>query len=670
MPLVDSATGRVVRELSVNELRERASYMRGLNLIALCAAGSGHSGGTLGVMDIAAALYLRIARHDPRHPEWPDRDRIVWSAGHKAPALYTALAVSGYYPEKEVVRLRQLDSPFQGHPHRLDLPGVEFTTGSLGQGLSLGVGSALAARLNDRDYRVFVICSDGEQQEGSIWEAAMSAAHHQLGNLIAVIDCNRLQIDGPIVEVMNIEPLADKYRAFGWNVLNADGHDIADLVENLEGARCQALAGKPIAVICHTNKGRGVSFMENEVGWHGKPPNRKELELALAELGATDKFNVDDLLAYAVESEKQVEVRLTDAQPRFSRNYWWNAGENMRVEMKPTRAGFGQALDKFGDDPRIVCIGADISDSICISDFYKNHPERKPRFISAGIAEQNATGIVAGLAREGKIPVFGTYGVFASARNLDQLRISVCYANLNVLIVGAHGGISVGPDGATHQELEAMFQITGLPNMHMGVPCDIVETEKMTRALLLDVVGPKYLRFAREATPIITDESTPFRFGEGLIFRFRHEADHFARAFECHPASEYRSEGEDITIISCGPETTEAMRAAWILRTDLDLETRVLHLHTVKPLDEQAIRRAAEETGGVVTAEEHQVGGLGNRVAGVIAQRVRLRGKSLKFAMIGVPDRFGQSGRPWQLIRKLGLTAEHIAAQVKVMLGV
>ena len=215
-----------------------------------------------------------------------------------------------------------------------------------------------------------------------------------------------------------------------------------------------------------------------------------------------------------------------------------------------------------------------------------------------------------------------------------------------------------------------MFQITGLPNMHMGVPCDAVETEKMTRALLFDVVGPKYLRFAREATPIVTDEGTPFRFGDGLIFRFRAKADRFAEAFESYPAGEYQREREAVTIISCGPETAEAMRAAYILRSDLDIETRVLHLHTVKPLDEQAILRAACETGAIVTAEEHQVGGLGNRVAAVIARSAQSRVLPVRFAMVGVPDRFGQSGRPWQLIKKFGLTAEHIAAQVKVMLEV
>jgi transketolase len=669
MPLIDSDTGKTIRDYSIDELVGLAAYMRALNLIALCAAGSGHSGGTLSVMDIAAALYLKVARHDPGRPEWPDRDRIIWSAGHKAPALYTALAVSGYFDEKELVRLRKLDSPFQGHPHRLDLPGVEFSTGSLGQGLSLGVGAALSARLDSCSSHVFVICSDGEQQEGSIWEAVMSAAHHGLGNLTAIVDFNRLQIDGPVTEVMNIEPLADKYRAFGWDVDDVDGHDLSNLVAKLTAAKERTPNSRPRVLICHTVKGRGVSFMENVVGWHGKPPNREELDRALKELGQEAAFDVDTLLSYATECEERTELRLASVMPRFSRDYWWNKSGNMRVDMEPTRKGFGRALDKHGDDPRIVCIGADISDSICISDFYKNHPERRVRFISVGIAEQNATTIAAGLAREGKIPVFGTYGVFASARNLDQLRISVCYANLNVLVVGAHGGVSVGPDGATHQELEALFQIAGLPNMHLATPCDAVETEKMTRVLLFDVNGPKYLRFAREATPMVTRPETPFRFGEAIVFRFRQEAERFIDAFETYPTSEYQNENEKVTIVSCGPETAEALRAAWILKSDLDIEVRVLHLHTVKPLDRAAIIRAAHETGCVVTAEEHQVGGLGFRVAAVIAEHGTALPSPIRFAMIGVEDRFGQSGKPWQLMRHFGLTAEYIAKKVKELLS-
>ncbi len=670
MPLIDIETNRPIRDYSIDELRERANYMRGLNEISLCSAGSGHSGGTLSVMDICAALYLKVAHHKPKDPFWTDRDRIIWSAGHKAPALYTSLAVSGYFDEIELTKLRMLGAPFQGHPHWRDLPGVEISSGSLGQGFSIAVGVALAAKLDHKNFRVFVIGSDGEQQEGSIWEAAMSASHHDLDNLVLIVDDNHLQIDGPTNEVMNIQPLVEKYESFGWHAIEIDGHDMTELVSTLDWARNHNDTRRPVAIICRTIKGRGVSFMENVVGWHGKPPNREQLDELLTELGLSDTFDVDRMMQYGKQFHDTTDTALKAGLPTFTRDFWWNTTDKMQVDMDPTRKGFGRALEKYGDDNRVVCVGADISDSITISEFYKKHPERKSRFISVGVAEQNATTVAVGLAKEGKIPVFGTYGVFASARNLDQLRVSVCYGNFNVLVVGAHGGISVGPDGATHQELESMFQITGLPNMHMAVPCDSIETQKMTRALLFDVVGPKYLRFAREATPIITRDSSPFEFGKANIYRFRGEADNFIDAFEITLSDQYKSENERLAIVSCGPETAEALRAARILKTDFDIETRVINMHTVKPLDTDAIIRAARECGAVLTAEEHQVGGLGNRVAAVIARDYANNSQPVRFDMIGINDRFGESGEPWQLIRKFGVAAEHIALKAKELLGI
>jgi transketolase len=654
-------------DLTIEQLQERANYMRGLNLVSLCCAGSGHSGGTLSMMDILAALYLKVARHNPKNPFWEERDRIIWSAGHKAPALYVSLAVSGYFDEEELAKLRSLGAPFQGHPHRLDLPGVEISSGSLGQGFSVAVGAALAARLDKKDHRTFVITSDGEHQEGSIWEAAMAAANFKLNNLIVILDRNRLQIDGWTKDVMKLEPLADKYRAFGWNVIEIDGHNMDEVVAALTKAYDNA-SEKPTVIIANTVKGKGVSFMENVAGWHGKPPKRDELDKALEELGLTGVFDVEKFMKIAADHQVNAEKRLDANMPHFSREYWWNAGPTMKVAMDPTRKGLGRALDEYGDDERIVCIGADISDSITISQFYKNHPERLNRWFSVGVAEQGGTTIAAGLAKEGKIPVFGTYGVFSSARNLDQLRVSVCYGNFNVLIVGAHGGVSVGPDGATHQELESLFQMCGLPNMRVVVPCDSLEVEKMMEVLLFEIIGPKYIRFAREATPIITREDTPLEFGTANIYRFRGEQEEFIDAFDISLASEYENEREDISLIACGPETAEACRAAWILKQEYGIETRVINMHTVKPLDREAIIRAAAETGAVLTCEEHQVGGLGNWVASCILSWTELARSKVVFDMLGVNDRFGESGKPWQLIKEFGLSAEHIAVKAKRLL--
>lgn len=663
MPLIDSKIGDVRQQYSVKELAETANLMRGYSLIALAAAGSGHSGGTLSLMDVAAALYLQEAKLDPGNPFWPDRDRIFWSAGHKAPILYVSLGMAGFFNIEEVVTLRKLYSPFQGHPHWLRLKGIEASSGSLGQGLSIAVGDALAARLDKKDYRVYCLMGDGEQQEGQIWEAAMEACHYGLDNLCGIVDKNRLQIDGRVNDVMCIDPLADKYRAFGWHVIEINGHDMKEILSAFKEAR--ETKGKPSLIIAHTTKGKGVDFMEDVCGWHGKAPSIEQMRDALKQLGLDAKLPVAKLLKKAAAYQDEVTQELEAKQPKFSQNYFWNTTTVMKAQMVPTRMGFGNALAEHGDDPRIICLGADISDSITISQFYKDHPQRTERWLSLGIAEQSGTCVAAGLAKEGKLPVFGTYGVFASGRNLDQLRTTVCYGNFNVMIAGAHGGVSVGADGATHQALEELFQMCGLPNMHVEVPCDAVETKRATEYLLFNDNSPKYIRFAREATPVVTDDSTPYKWGEANVIRFRHEQNNFIDAFEHCLASQYESEDEDIAIISCGPSVVEAMRAAWVLKKEYDLETRVLNVHTVKPLDVKAIARAAKDCGVVITAEEHQIGGLGNLVAAAIGRSVEVYGTPVIIGMIGVQDRFGESGFPWELVKEFELSAEHIAAKAK-----
>jgi len=673
MAIKDATTGRARREYSVAELEDAARLMRGYNLVALCAAGSGHAGGTLSIMDLAAALYLHAADHDPANPNWADRDRILWSAGHKAPALYVSLGMAGFFPLDDVVTLRKLGSPFQGHPHWLKLPGVEVSTGSLGQGLSIAVGMGLAARIDGRSHKIFCLMGDGEQQEGQVWEAAMEAGHFGLENIIAIVDCNRLQIDGWVKDVMQVEPLAEKYASFGWRVLTIDGHKMSAIVAALDEA-CES-TGKPTVILAATVKGKGVSFMENVAGWHGKTPNRAELDAALAELGLTDRIPVDQLLKKARDYQAEASHSLDARMPRFSRDYWWNAhgaaeGEAMRVAMEPTRKGFGQALACCGGDERVVCIGLDISGSITISDFYAGHPERARRWISMGIAEQSATAAAAGLAREGKLPVLGSYATFSAARNLDQVRVSICYSKLNVLVAGAHAGVSVGPDGATHQALEDLFAMMGLPNMVVVAPCDAIETRKATEYLLLKHVGPKYIRFAREATPIVSDEQTPFVFGQANIIRLRREGVSFAEAFETRLAARYADEYEDLSIIACGPMVPEAMRAARILKREYGYETRVINMHTLKPIDEEAIIRAARETGVIVTAEEHQIGALSGCVSSVITRSRELYGLPVITGAIGVNDRFGDSGAPWELMKELGVSAEHIAARAMELMAI
>ncbi len=661
MALIDSKTQKIIKDYTIEELKDQSRLMRGYNLVALCAAGSGHAGGTLSIMDITAALYLKVADHDPANPTWEDRDRIIWSTGHKAPSLYLGLAFAGFCKKEDVMLLRKLYSPFQGHPHWLKLPGVEVSSGSLGQGLSIAVGISLAGKLNGKNYKTFCIMGDGEQQEGNIWEAAMEAGHYKLDNLIGIIDYNRLQIDGWVREVMNVDPLEDKYRSFGWEVKRINGHDMNQIVNALQKGKKGV--GKPFLIIAETIKGKGVSFMEDIAGWHGKAPNYEEMLKGLEELGLKNVIPYEQLLSHAKEYQKKVEKILDAKLPKFKKNYWWNSDQMMKVKMEPTRKGFGQCLAEHGDDERIVALGLDISGSITISDFYQGNPKRKKRWLSMGIAEQSATAVAAGLAKEGKLPVLGTYGTFAAARNLDQLRVSVCYGNFNVFIAGAHGGVSVGPDGATHQALEDLFNVCGLPNMVVVVPCDIIETKKASEYLLLKHVGPKFIRFAREATPIVTTEKTPFIFGKANIFRLRNETENFVDSFEILFADTYKNENENLSIIACGPMVAEAMRAAYILKKEFNWETRVINIHTLKPIDKGTIIKAAKETGVIITAEEHQIGALAWRVSGVITESTELYGKPIITGAIGVKDRFGDSGAPWELIKEFEVSAEHIASK-------
>jgi len=269
-------------DLSVAELERMAKQLRRHVITMIATAGSGHPGGSLSAADIVTSLYFKIMRHNPENPQWPDRDRFILSKGHAAPILYATLAECGYFPVDELSTLRKLDSRLQGHTDRLLTPGVEMSSGSLGQGLSFGIGIALAGKLDARDYQVYVLLGDGECDEGQVWEAAMAAAHYKIDNLTAIVDCNQIQLAGRTCDIMNLEPLADKWRSFNWHVLDINGHDINQILEAVKKAR--EIKQRPTVIIAHTIKGKGVSFMENNVDFHGKAPTPEETERALKEL--------------------------------------------------------------------------------------------------------------------------------------------------------------------------------------------------------------------------------------------------------------------------------------------------------------------------------------------------------------------------------------------------
>ena len=269
-------------DIIITELKLTANKIRKDIVRMIAKAKSGHPGGSLSAVDVVTALYFNVMRHKPENPKWEDRDRFILSKGHAAPLLYAVLAESGYFEVKELLTLRKLGSRLQGHPDMKRLPGVEISTGSLGHGLSVGNGMAIAGKLNKKGYRVYVLLGDGECQEGQVWEAAMTASHYKLDNVTAILDYNGLQIDGPVKDVMNINPISNKWRAFGWYVIEINGHDFKEIFDSFE--RVKKLKGKPGIIIAHTTKGKGVSFMENVVDFHGKAPTKEQMVQALKEL--------------------------------------------------------------------------------------------------------------------------------------------------------------------------------------------------------------------------------------------------------------------------------------------------------------------------------------------------------------------------------------------------
>ncbi|MCD6447433.1 MAG: transketolase [Thermoplasmata archaeon] len=274
----------------IKEIKRKALEIRKWVIESVYRAGSGHPGGSLSIADIIACLYFHEMRHNPKDPKWPDRDRLVLSKGHAAPALYAALALAGYFPVEELKNLRKMGHFLQGHPCMKKVPGVDMSTGSLGHGLSVAVGMAIAGKLDGKDYRVFAILGDGEVQEGEIWEAANTASHYKLDNLIAILDRNKLQIDGPTEEVMHLEPLPWRWQAFGWDVVEIDGHNIEEILDTFHEIK---LNEKPTIIIAHTIKGKGVSFMEGTLSFHGKPPSEEQYIRAMSELEQAER-EVDD----------------------------------------------------------------------------------------------------------------------------------------------------------------------------------------------------------------------------------------------------------------------------------------------------------------------------------------------------------------------------------------
>jgi transketolase len=663
---------RPANPVSVHDLDAIANRLRRHVIKMTYAAGSGHPGGSLSAADMVAVLYFHELRIDPARPEWPDRDRFILSKGHACPIWYAALAERGYFPVGDLWRLRHISSHLQGHPDMRKTPGVDMTAGPLGSGTAAGAGMALGARITGRDFRTYVMVGEGDLQEGCTWEAVMLAGHHGLDNLCLLIDYNRSQVDGKSDEILSLDPLGDKLSACRWAVREIDGHNIGQILAALTWARKKK--GSPAAILAHTLKGKGGSFMEDRHEWHGRAPNREQAIAALAELGETgedilpappslglksvadNEVEAPPSLGLKSEAEKQSPLKADWGQDRSQSssddfgfqppNEFAGAPRDPLALLAPRaerprrtlRDAFGETLVELGAEvANLIVLDADISSSLKTGAFRKLHPERHINF---GVAEQDMMLGAAGLASTGLIPVACTYATFATLRACEQIRSFICYAGLNVKIACSHGGLEVGWDGPTHQGTEDIAIMRSLPNMTVIAPADAVAASALFRqAVALE--GPVYFRMGRNPVPVIYDVRQPFTVGRAITVR----------------------EGADLTIIGVGMMVGLALDAAALLAQE-GTEARVVDMHTVKPLDGETVQRAATETGAIVTAEDHSViGGLGSAVAEYLAEH-----SPVPMARVGIPDTFCRSGDPEALFARYGMATPDIVCAARKVL--
>ncbi|HOT69220.1 MAG TPA: transketolase [Candidatus Saccharicenans sp.] len=605
---------------SVSILEKIAQRLRIHSLQMTTAAGSGHPSTCLSCAEIMACLFFHEMRYNPNDPEAWENDEFVLSKGHAAPILWAAYAEAGIIPEEELLNLRKIDSVLEGHPTPR-MPWVKAATGSLGQGLSIGVGLALAQKLAGVKARTFVLLGDGECAEGAVWEAANAGREFKLGNLVAIVDVNRLGQSEPTMHQHDLKAYAKKFKAFGWDVYQVDGHKIEKLLEVLAKAR---LGPKPKVILARTVKGKGVSFIEDKNGWHGKPLKPEELEKALAELGPRPE----------IEAKKYVRSRPKVQGPKWKDSFEFELSSYK--DKTATRLAYGLALEKLGRvNDRVVVIDGDVKNSTYTDKFFSAFPNRA---FESYIAEQNMIGLAIGLAAKGFLPFAATFAAFLT-RAHDQIRMAA-YSFSNIKLCGSHVGVSIGEDGPSQMGLEDLAMFLPIPGCTVLYPSDGVSTEKCVKEAARHR-GMVYIRTTRPATPILYAPEEEFPIGGSKVVK--------------------KSEQDAATVIAAGITVHEALRAAELLEKE-GINIRVIDAYSVKPLDSETIIKSAGETGGrVVVVEDHfEQGGLGTAVALILPEKKLWKHLCIR----DIP----RSGRPEELMAKYGIDAGAIAAAVKSLL--
>jgi transketolase len=616
-----------------------ARRLRVHSLRSTSKAGSGHPTSCLSAAEIMAGVFFHAMQFDKADPNSATSDRFVMSKGHAAPILYAALAEAGVFPVARLQTLREFSSELEGHPTPL-IPGVDAATGSLGQGLSVGAGLAIGAKLIEKTgARVYVLLGDGEMAEGNVWEAAAFAAHHGLDNLTAIVDVNALGQSDRTMYRHDTEPYRAKFAANGWHTEVIDGHDAAGVVAALDRAR--AAAGKPQAIIARTNKGHGVSFLQDKEGWHGKALSKDELAKALVELQVVKAVAANDVEKAVTEFAAQL-----DAQGDGSKSYARKSVPQPAdfpapapPSYKPgqavaTREAYGTALAKLAAvNPRVVAVDADVQNSTFAEMMRKQTPER---YFQGYIAEQNMVSVGVGLGARGLTPFVASFACFLS-RAYDQVRMAaISRSNLN--LCGSHCGVSIGEDGPSQMALEDLAMFRAIPGAAVFYPSDAVSTERLMEAMARRA-GICFLRTSRPKTPVLYSNEESFSIPGFKVVR--------------------QGDADKVTIIGAGITLHEALKAYDELRRR-GVAARVIDLYCVKPLDGAALGAHVHATGGrLLTVEDHYPeGGLGEAVIGALAEAGIAPTKYTRLAVREVPH----SGKPDELVDAFGISARHIVA--------
>ncbi|MEU0676552.1 transketolase [Streptomyces sp. NPDC006172] len=607
------------------ELTDLGQQLRVGSVRAAAAAKSGHPTSSMSAADLMAVLLAHHLRYDFDRPAHPGNDRFVLSKGHASPLLYSAYKAAGVVDDDELLTFRELGSRLEGHPTPRRLPWVETATGSLGQGLPVGVGIALAVKRLDRsEARVWVLCGDSEMAEGSVWEAAEHAGHEHLDNLVVIVDVNRLGQRGPTRHGHNLDAYARRFQAFGWHTVEVDGHDV-DAVDRAYG-EARSTKGQPTAILARTLKGKGVEAVQDREGLHGKPlPDADE---AIEELGGIRDLRVhvqpppDARLLHAV-ADGHLDL------PR------WEKGDPEKGVA--TRDAYGQALAALGTAREdVVALDGEVSDSTRAEFFAKEHPER---FFECYIAEQQLVAAAVGLAARGRVPYASTFAAFLS-RAYDFVRMAaVSGAGIN--LVGSHAGVAIGQDGPSQMGLEDLAMFRAVHGSTVLYPCDANQTARLVAAMA-QLDGVRYLRTSRGASPVIYGPDEEFPVGGSKVLR--------------------SSERDRLTVVAAGVTLHEALKAADALAGE-GVDVRVVDLYSVKPVDRETLRRAAEETGCLLTVEDHhEEGGIGDAVAEAFAD-----GRPVpRLVRLGVRTMPG-SASPDEQLHAAGIDAESIAASARLL---